>query len=617
MSSYLNQRTGQNIDRPLEMNSAAKGLEDLLHHVKRLEAAVGEERSRNRQLEDDLRRTQDSYHKVLEEVEGKKRLILSNETQLRGDLTSTKKRLETTTNQAKLYRDEYEKVAKELKQYRSAWKEVVEREKEANRKIKETDQIRFEIKDLKEKNKILVDSFENEKKERDQFERHSKSYQKELQNALVRLHSSQTKFNELQQEIQVLNQRKTDVQTEVKKIENSIRERYEWALNNEREKIKANIQKEASIEVEKFKNQERERVKGEINQTVSEYSRRIVDLEKQLETAQREQLERERTYHQKLSEYEKLGKELKKEIEYRERIERELEDTKEANKEDIVAFEARFEALKTELNDYKTRLRDEREIVRKEMEKDLESERKSFRDELEEKKSKYKRELAEDRKNFKEEIERAQTTSMNTIRVLQDEFRKQEEKHREEINQVANKRTQEIEDIREEKDKFEGLYEAEQLKTAAYEKRLNLIETELSNVEERVSAEYQKELNTALVTAQEYGAALVEMKKEQELNYEELRMALVDQSEINFLKATLDAREEEVDLICTVLQDFPKREHGKKELKELHRLLLDHKNDLKEFLSSQRIQQKNHLNLIEEAVNERLIEAGPAEPLSH
>jgi chromosome segregation ATPase len=243
-------------------------LEELVNMAKRLEHALRDERSAKEKLAADLKTQAQKHEQALEEERAKSNEFVARERKYQAAIHSFQENEKTLNEKIRQMSVELTTVRTELHKYQQAWAMVLEREREAKMIIQESKERAVRLNESEEKLKKLGEELLTERKARDQAERHNKNYQNELQSTLVRLHSSEARFTELSKEFQAVNQAKRNVDNEIKKVEETIRERYRWEFIREREKLKAEMEKNAIAE--------REAMREEIRQSVmTEYERRL------------------------------------------------------------------------------------------------------------------------------------------------------------------------------------------------------------------------------------------------------------------------------------------------------------------------------------------------------
>lgn len=258
-------------------------LEGFVQATRHLEAALDQERRRNKKLQEELQHERSLHENILKDSEVRNRELTVQEAKLRAvfaEHVSNEKRLGEL---ARALSEELKKTKAELHHYKAAWSGVLQREREAKMVLMESDRTSKRLAELESLNKKLSESLSQEKVLREQSERHSQSYQSELQNSLVRLHSSEARISELSKEYQLIQQTKKNFDDEIAKVETSMRERFTWALVKEKERIRAEVEKEAALERESFREQVRQAVRAELENELSSERERIMKRYVQME----------------------------------------------------------------------------------------------------------------------------------------------------------------------------------------------------------------------------------------------------------------------------------------------------------------------------------------------
>ena len=259
-------------------------LEDLVTTAKRLETALREERAAKHKLLGEMQSQHLRFDQVLAEERARGNESATRETKFKQALTAYQENEQKTADRIKIAQNELLAAKTELQKYKQAWVNVLEREREAKMIIRESQDRATRLNALDAQLKETGEALLEERKQREQSDRHAKNYQVELQNTLVRLHSAEARFTELSKEFQTLNQAKRNIDGEIKRVEETIRERYRWELIREREKLKT--------ELEKSSHTEREQMREEIRQSVmGDYERRLNLERDRAAKASREQLQ--------------------------------------------------------------------------------------------------------------------------------------------------------------------------------------------------------------------------------------------------------------------------------------------------------------------------------------
>jgi chromosome segregation ATPase len=245
MSAYAN---------PQNQSQAASGLgqlEGLAGTLRALESALHQEKEKSRKLAADLAAQSTAQEQALQELRTRNRELELNQEKYKAAVSLHLENENKISQQYKGLNAEYLRLRDELNQYRAAWAEVLQREKEAKLIIAEGDKARERIRDLERQLDSALGEQAESRKRIEQLERHSKSYQEELQAALIRLHSAESKFSELSKEYETFRASKRNMDEELAKIEATMSERMQWVALKEREKIRTELEKEAAQDREK------------------------------------------------------------------------------------------------------------------------------------------------------------------------------------------------------------------------------------------------------------------------------------------------------------------------------------------------------------------------------
>lgn len=259
MSAYVNPQTATQGTQNAQSAIAGLGqLEGLASTLRGMETALQQEKEKSRKLTSDLAAAASAHEQNIQDLRSRNRELELNQEKYKAALTLHQENEKKINQQHKVLHTDYLRLRDELNQYRAAWAEVLQREKEAKLIIVEGDKSRERIRELESQlESAQLEQIESRKRI-EQLERHAKSYQDELQSALIRLHSSESKFAELSKEYEAFRASKRSMDEEVAKIEASMRERMHWGALKEREKIRAELEKEAA--------QEREKVRDSFNE---------------------------------------------------------------------------------------------------------------------------------------------------------------------------------------------------------------------------------------------------------------------------------------------------------------------------------------------------------------
>jgi chromosome segregation ATPase len=271
MSAYANPQT--------QTQSGLGQLEGLAGTLRGLETALQQEKEKAKKLAAELTAAQAGHEQNTQELRARNRELELNQEKYKAALSLHLENEKKLNQQHKVLHTDYLRIRDELNQYRAAWSEVLQREKEAKLILVEGDKSRERIRELESQLETAQLEQIESRKRIEQLERHSKSYQDELQAALVRIHSAESKFSELSKEYETFRASKRSMDEEIAKIEASMRERMHWGALKEREKIRAELEKEAA--------QERERVRESFNELRIQLETQIARLTQSLSHEER------------------------------------------------------------------------------------------------------------------------------------------------------------------------------------------------------------------------------------------------------------------------------------------------------------------------------------------
>lgn len=233
-------------------------IEGLAGSLRGLDQALAQEKERSRKLAEELSAARKSHESVQTQLEARNRELELSHEKIKAALTLHQQNDQKIGQQYRALHAGYLRLRDELNQYRSAWAEVLQREKEAKLIIMEGDKSRERVRELE----VVLDRSGREANENrsrsEQLERHLKTYQDELQATLVRLHSAEAKFAELSKELEAQRASRRNMDEEISKIEASLQERMQWGLLKEREKVRAELEKQSAQQLEQDREYARE-----------------------------------------------------------------------------------------------------------------------------------------------------------------------------------------------------------------------------------------------------------------------------------------------------------------------------------------------------------------------
>lgn len=211
-------------------------LEGFVAATRQIEAALQQERMRSRRFQEELKGAHEHFERLLTERDFKCRELSLQEGKVRAVLGQERERGNKLEKQASTLKGDVDRLRAELKQYQGQWAVILQREREAKNVIDECNQQRRQIEDLESAIKKLRAESEEYRVKNEQAERHTKTYQSELQSVLVRLHSAEAKFSSVQKEFQMLHQSRKNLEEEISRTEKAAKERATLELQKELEK---------------------------------------------------------------------------------------------------------------------------------------------------------------------------------------------------------------------------------------------------------------------------------------------------------------------------------------------------------------------------------------------
>ncbi len=237
-----------------------------LMEVDRVKAELEEERRRTKKFEKEGRESRETYDRLLNEEKDENRELSIQLSKVRAAHSAQSEYEKTLQERVRGLSEEMRTVRDELGRYKESWALVLEREREAKEVLLHREKDRATLEVATESVKAITKQLQEEKERREQIERHAKRYETELQHALVRLHSAESRFSELTKEQQALAHKKRSFDEEIAKIEGAIRERFEWEYAKEKERFKAEVEKDSSLAQERFRTEVRESLRHEYEQ---------------------------------------------------------------------------------------------------------------------------------------------------------------------------------------------------------------------------------------------------------------------------------------------------------------------------------------------------------------
>jgi hypothetical protein len=267
-----------------------------------IQGALQTERERARRLEEQLVDSRRRLAETLAEDRTRIQELSGAVATLRASNGQHVEHSRELEEKVRILNSRYQVQTDELQRYRAAWADVLQREREAKSALLKSVEQEKRSETLQSQVDQLSQVLAEEQQKRERSERFAEAYQAELKHALVRIHAAESKFSELSKEHQTLAQSKRNFQEEVAKVEAQIRERANWEVQRERERLRLEqdrLQSEherARIEGERQLAEERERTRSELQRSLLEELESRVSQERKAlvqERARREMLEEE------------------------------------------------------------------------------------------------------------------------------------------------------------------------------------------------------------------------------------------------------------------------------------------------------------------------------------
>ena len=262
------------------LEAAVKQLKDALQsrevQVKSLEGGLTSSQSKEKQLESMIHAFRSRDEQMQRTIEELRRV----DRDFRAYIELQKAQIEAQFQQQKA---EAGKTAEELSHYKAAWAQVMERDQEARMILSEREKWKQKVDATEERFDQVKKSLAVTTERLERSEKHSEQYQKELQSVLIRLQSAEGKFNQLQKEYQLVSQNKKNAEEEIQRYEQQMQERLKWEVATQKEKLKAEYEREAALERERFRELSRKSVQNEIEKLMAGERARMKQISEDFE----------------------------------------------------------------------------------------------------------------------------------------------------------------------------------------------------------------------------------------------------------------------------------------------------------------------------------------------
>ncbi len=243
-------------------------LEGFLQTARKLEDALTEEKKRSQRIAQEYLSTRTTLENAVRELQNR---LMQRENKIQ-EITQAFQNLQASEtaykNEIRDLSEREKKSATELSQYKKAWSEVLAREAQARGSIIELEKAKSSIIDQKNLVMALEQKLEATNQNAAIHSRHAETYQRELQSALIRIQSADSKYTQIQKELTVLTQNKRNADEEIARIEIAMKERFRWEIANEKERMRAELERDSALDRERFREVARNQMRAEIDRQV-------------------------------------------------------------------------------------------------------------------------------------------------------------------------------------------------------------------------------------------------------------------------------------------------------------------------------------------------------------
>lgn len=243
-------------------------LEGFLTSARKLEEALGEEKKRSQKIAQEYLSTRTTLENAVRELQNR---LVQRENKIAA-ITQAFQSLQASENRMKQEMSETgtreKKLEAEIAQYKNAWNEVLAREAQARGAIIELEKMKSVVVEHRNQIRTLETKLNEVTSNAATHSRHAETYQRELQSSLIRIQSAEAKYNQLQKELAILNQSKRNADEEIARIEANMKERFRWELATEKERLRAEIEKDAALDRERFREIARNQMRAEVERQI-------------------------------------------------------------------------------------------------------------------------------------------------------------------------------------------------------------------------------------------------------------------------------------------------------------------------------------------------------------
>lgn len=249
-------------------NTITQHLEGFLLSARKLEEALADEKKRSQKIAQEYLATRTTLENAVRELQNR---LIQRENKIQAIAQAYQNQQDAekrVKNELRECAEREKKFATELAQYKSAWSEVLGREAQARGALVEYEKVKNLANAQREEIRALEAKVAETNQNAATHSRHAETYQRELQSALIRIQSSESKYNQIQKELSLLAQSKRGADEEIARIEASMKERFRWELATEKERLRAEIEKDSALDRERFREIARNQMRAEIDRQI-------------------------------------------------------------------------------------------------------------------------------------------------------------------------------------------------------------------------------------------------------------------------------------------------------------------------------------------------------------
>jgi chromosome segregation ATPase len=217
----------------LAPSQLAHQIESIASASRSIETALMRERNYSKQLRE-----------YAQQIITKLHFLQRQEKEATDRLREIQSHRDENARQVKELSAELQKSQQELLRFRNAWSQIQAREKHAQYVLSQGETSAKRIQELEIALSALEKRLQVEKSSREKAEGHVATQRQELQTALVRLHSSEARYNDMARELEAIHTLRKNHALELSRVEQMVREKLEAQVVRERELMQHELARE-------------------------------------------------------------------------------------------------------------------------------------------------------------------------------------------------------------------------------------------------------------------------------------------------------------------------------------------------------------------------------------